>query len=191
MIKKEMTKKELDLEISEKGDFVQIDYLKKFLSKNPSIEMKKYAYDSLAKVYGKKMMFDEAGKMYYNAASMCILFSEKIEYYLRACSVFIKAGLFNKSDEAMKKAMSEANPSKRTEIYFMAKQLYLEQARQYENEFKKNNAVKVYEKILQMKISETERREITKKLLNLYHQLGKFKEYSMLKGLLDSRDRNL
>ena len=190
MIKKDMTRKEIEAVVSGKGDFVEIDYLKRFLMKNPSIDMKKYTYDRLAKVYQRKMMFDEAGKMYYNAASCCITFSEKIQFYINACEVFIKAGLFSRVDEAMKKAMSEATLSKRAEIYFIVKQLYLEQARQYEKELKKNNALKIYEKVLQMKISETEKKDITKKILGLYTQLGKLKEYSMLKGLSEE-DRKL
>jgi len=76
--------------------------------------------------------------------------------------------------------MEISNIVKKAEIYSKVKEIYIRQGEIFENEAKRNSAIKVYEKLLVMKISEAEKEEIKKKLLALYEQLGKFREFSNL-----------
>ena len=48
----------------------------------------------------------------------------------------------------------------REEIVFSIKEFYKKQAEEYEKELKRNSAVKIYEKLLEMSISDLERKEI-------------------------------
>ena len=52
-------------------------------------------------------------------------------------------------------------------------------------EKRRDNEEKVYEKLASMNLSETEKEEVRNKLLHLYEELGKIKEYMMLKGKID------
>jgi len=45
------------------------------------------------------------------------------------------------------------------------------------------HAVRIYEKLLEMNITDLERQEIDKKLLELYEKLGKFDEMKRLNSL--------
>ncbi|MBU2562244.1 MAG: hypothetical protein KKF68_01120 [Nanoarchaeota archaeon] len=183
MLKKAMSKIEIEETLNGKGDFVQIDYLTRFLKENPPIDIKRFVYYKLAVIYEKKCLFSEAAKMYENMAIISIAFSEKIKNYVKETELFIKAGLFDRADEAMKKAMSDANANQRAEIYFSIKTFYKNQAEIYERELRKNNAAKIYEKLLEMNLQESERQEIKKNLLFLYEKLGKFRESDKLKRL--------
>ena len=78
--------------------------------------------------------------------------------------------------------MREANAPEKAEIFTTIKQFYKRQAEIFEFKRRKNNAVKIYEKLLNMDISNIERKEIKKKLLELYENLGKIKEYIALKN---------
>ena len=76
--------------------------------------------------------------------------------------------------------MDEVTIIRKSDIYEDIKKFYRKQAEEYEKEAKRNHAVKVYEKILSMKITDSERNEVKGKLLSLYDQLGKFRESSVL-----------
>lgn len=180
MLDREMSKHEIEKELEGKGDFVKIDYLTRLLSQDPSLHIKKFIYHRLKNIYEEKNMFIDAAKMYDGLADLSIGFSEKVKYLVEETEMFIKAGRFEDADNSMRKAMIEANMTERTEIYWEIKNFYKKQAEIYENDLKRNHAAKIYEKLLEMKITDLERRKIKTKLLELYEKLGKFKEHSIL-----------
>jgi len=179
-----MTKKEVEQELEGKGEYVQIDYLSKFLKEQLTIDLKKFVFLKLASLYEKVMMFSEAGRMYDSAASISIAFTEKINNYLKELECYVKIGAFDRVEFAMKKALGEANSREAEEIYATVKQFYREKAKSLESEMKKNHAARYYEKMLELRISEQERKETREKLMELYKELGKTHEYMLLeKGL--------
>ena len=181
MLKTGMIKSEIEGELAGKGDFIQIDYLTRFLKEPLTMDMKKFVFLKLAELYEKISMLKEAAKNYDNAAMISILFSEKINHYMKEAELYIKADDFEKSDRAMKKAMSQANSTEKNEIYITVKDFYKRQAEIYEKNLKRAHAARFYEKLLEMKISDSERKEIREKLLEIYDKLGKRKEYLVLK----------
>lgn len=181
MIKTGMVKSEIEEQLAGKGNFIQIDYLTRFLKEPLTMDMKKFVFLKLAELYEKISMLKEAAKNYDNAAMVSILFSEKINHYMKEAELYIKADDFEKSDRAMKKAMSQANSTEKNEIYITVKDFYKRQAEAYEKNLKRAHAARFYEKLLEMKISELERKEIKEKLLEIYDKLGKRKEYLVLK----------
>jgi len=91
-------------------------------------------------------------------------------------------GEFNRAEEAMKKAFSQANSVERENIYFEVKHFYKEQARKNEEVGKRASVVRIYEKLLEMRLGFQERKEIKEKLLGLYEKLGERRKYDLLKG---------
>ncbi len=180
-----ISKSDIEKELEGKGDFVQIAYLTEILEKKLPIDIKKFICLKLEEIYEKKFMFKDAAKMFDNVALISIAFSEKIKYHMKEAELYIKAGDFECVDDAMKKAMNDANASEKAEIYFIIKNFYKKQAEIYEKKMKRNHAAKIYEKILHMNIPEAEKEEIKRKLLGLYEKLGKLKEYFILKKSLE------
>ena len=175
-----MTKSEIEQALKGKGDFVQIDHLGRFLKEQMPLETKKFVFLKLSELYEKAKMFNEAAKMCDNAAGLSIPFTEKIKHYTKEAGLYAKAGAFDKVELAMKKAMSQANYREMEEIKIAVKMFYREQAKACEAELKRNQAVRFYEKLMEMKPSESERAEISGKLLDLYKKLGKLHEYNTL-----------
>mgnify|MGYP001566083575 FL=1 len=176
-----MRKEEIEKFLENKGDFVRIDHLSRFLKESLTMDIKKFVCLKLGELYENKLMFSEAAKMYDIAAIFSIPFAEKIKHYIKEAELFIKAGAFDRADEAVRKAMVEAKEKERAEIYVNIKEFYKKQAQIYEKEARRSNSVKIYEKLLEMNLPEVERREIKEKLLNLYEKTGKLKEYYELK----------
>jgi tetratricopeptide (TPR) repeat protein len=180
MLKQDMTKSEIEKDLQGKGDFVQIDHLIRFLKDQLSMDTKKFVFLKLAVLYEKAKLIDEAAKMYNNAAELAITFTEKINYYKKEAELYIKSGAFDRVEKAMRDAMSQANLREKEDIYNSIKQFYKIQAAECEKIEKRNQAVRLYEKLLEMRISESERGEIKAKLLELYRKTGKIKEYSAM-----------
>jgi len=173
-----MRKEEIEQFLENKGDFVRIDHLSRFLKDNLTMDIKKYVAIKLGELYDKKLMFSEAAKMYDIAAIFSIPFAEKIKYYTKEAELFIKTGAFDRADEAVRKAMVEAKEKERAEIYVSIKEFYKKQAQIFEKENRRSN-------------SGTERGEVKEKLLSLYEKTGKLKEYYELKrgklGIISQR----
>ena len=177
-----MSKIQIEEFLKKKGDFVQIDHLSRFVeNKEIPIDKKKFVYKKLADLYNKKGMFTEAARMYNNIAIASVTFSEKIKNYVKEAEFYIKSGNFQGADESMKKAMSEANSTEKNNIYLSIKEFYKKQAESYEKQRQRGHATRVYEKLLEMKLSDSERQEVKDNLLRLYEKLGRIKEYFSIK----------
>ena len=181
MLGEELSKSDIESQLIGKGDFVQMDYLNKLLKQKIHRDTKKFICLKLIEIYNKKNMFNDVAKMYEAIASISIAFSEQIRNNLKATEYYIRAGFFDKADYSMRKALNEASAVERNEINFIAKDLYKRQAEEYERTLKRNHAAKIYEKLLEMNITDEERKEIKEKLMELYEKLGKFKEYNTLR----------
>lgn len=182
MLNKNMRKKEIEEVIEGQGDFVKIDHLTRYLKQMPPLEMRRFAYSKLAKIYEDRRMYFDAAKAYKNMALNSTIYREKIRYHIKEAESYIQAGEFNEADKALKSALSEANKDQRVQIYREIKQFYKEHAEALEKEFKTNHASKVYEKILTLNLTEEEEKEARQKLIELYEKLGKLKEVKFLKG---------
>lgn len=163
-----------------KGDFVQIDYLTRFLKLSPPISMRKYSYLALARIYLNRSSFTEAAKMFNNASINCLTFKEKQECHLKEAKSYVRATEYDKSIQALKKAFSEANQKERKKLFEDLIDYYKKVGEDFESSGLPGKATKLYEKLITMKISQEDKDEIREKLLILYKKLGRTKEYDAL-----------
>lgn len=185
-----MTHSEIESFLGGLGDFVQIDHLLRFLREPENTnEMKKFIYLKLAKIYEKKGMFFDASKAYSNAAIYSLKDAEKGSFCVKECEALIRGGFFEHVDKTIQKGYANMTPEERAWIYTKIKELYKKQAEEYETQLKRSNAVRVYEKMLELRLSEPEKKEIKERLMNLYEKLGKKKEY-MVSGQGGERRKN-
>lgn len=179
-----ISKSQIENDIEGKGNFVKIDYLTRFLKESSSTDIKKFIFLKLAETYENAGMTKESAKNYGNAGMASITFSDKMKYFVKEAETYIKAGDLELAEKAMRKAMSEANSVEKREIYLTVKDFLKKQAELYEKALKRGNAAKIYEKLLQMKVDEGEKKEFMEKLADLYDKLNRRKEYLALKEKL-------
>lgn len=193
MLKKEMGKGEIETFLNGKGDYVQIDHLSRLVKERDlALDKKKFAYQRLADLYEKKRMFVEAGKMYSNLGLLATTFVDKIKVYIREVEMYVKGSEMGMADIAIAKAIGEATEKERPKIYATIKEFYKTQALAAEKENRRATAIKVYEKLLQMKIIDSERAEVKAKLMSLYEKTGRMREYFAIKeGKVEGRKDEL
>jgi tetratricopeptide (TPR) repeat protein len=183
MLSKDMTKVEIEEQLKNKGDFVKIDHLNRLLAeKGLPIDKRKFVSAKLAEIYEAKGMFSHAAKIYSNIAIASVTFSDKIKNHMKEAELYIKGGQFEFVDDAIKKAIGEATGIERENILTNIKAFYRKQGEVYEKEKRRSQAVKLYEKLLQMNLSVGERQEVKTRLIDLYEKTGKIREYFALKN---------
>ena len=182
---KEMTKSQIEKEISQWGEYVQIDNLTRFLKTNPGIpiDVKRFVNQKLGEVYEKRRMFIDSATSYEKVGEMCVLRPEKLKNFLKAVNNYIKAGSFDRADETARKCLRESSSLERAEILKSLKEFYKQEAERGIKENKRSNTAKVYERMLEMAtIPIPEKTEIKEKLLKLYLTLGMMPQYNKIKG---------
>jgi len=177
MLRKEMTKVEIEKELSGKGDYVLIDNMTRFLKENLPLDIKRFVYLKLVAVYERRSMFSEAAAVYDKLIELALTPSDKINYRTKATECYVKSGFYDKADLSMKNLSSEAKVGERAKINSSVKDFYLKQAQTYEKEKRRARAIQIYQKILEMNLLEVEKNEINKKLLVLYKETGMIREF--------------
>jgi tetratricopeptide (TPR) repeat protein len=179
-LKRDMHKDEVEAVLRGKGEFVQIDYLNRYLKLMPPIEMKKFAFLKLAQIYESRKLYSDVARCYRNIAMIALTFKDKFEFLMKETEAWIKAGEFFEADKSMKNALIESSVSEKPGITKQVIGFYKAHAELLEKEMKRNQATKYYEKLLKMEIGESEKQIIKNKLGELYERLGKIREKSMI-----------
>ena len=128
-------------------------------------------------------MFTQAARAYRNASMNCTIFREKVNCLIEEAKRYIKATEFIESDKAVKIALSEATFEQKKQIAEDIKAFYRKVAEEFEKQMKRNQASKIYEKMLKMNFSEEEKQKIKLKLKELYEKLWKIKQIRFLEGI--------
>jgi tetratricopeptide (TPR) repeat protein len=184
MLRKEMTKAEIEKELSGKGDYVLIDNITRFMKENIPTEMKKFLYAKLAGIYEKRNMFSDAADVYGRLTEISAAPAEKENCLVKETENYIKSGFFDKADMSIKKIIATVKANERPKIMIAIKEFYKTQAKTYEKEKRRSFAVKTYEKLLTLNISDFEKDEINKNLLGLYKELGMMGPYMVMRKKL-------
>jgi len=177
-----ITKSEIEKEIEGKGNFIKIDKLNRFLRQAQSTDVKRFIFLKLAEIYEASNMPQESAKMYNHAAISSITFKDKIKYFIKETEMNVKAGDFQNADDSLKKALGESNSSQKEGILSEVKEFYKKQGELYEKENKRGQAMRIYEHLAGMRLSDDERFNVREKLLELYDKTGSIRKFKLLKG---------
>ncbi len=184
MLVKETTKEAIDAKAATMSDFLKMEYFESSLKQNKeaSFEIKKYANTQLANLYEGRSMYLEAARKMNSIADISTTFNEKRLAFLRVLDLCIKAGSYDRADDAFKKAMACANLKEKEDIKIQMKNWYKVHAAGYEKHLKHGNALKAYEKVYSLELNDNEKQETRQKLMQLYNRLGKIREYNAIKS---------
>ncbi len=177
----EKTPSEIEARLQNMGEFVQMSYLQRALNSGLDFETKKFVLVRLAKIYEKKGMFVDAAKCVKSAADINTTFRGQISDYMKSVELYIKGSNYAEADRIFSQALALGNTKEKEEMKNNLKNYYMTQGKLYLSGDRRNYAKVVFEKMLRMDLSVSERNEVNAILLNLYDKLGNVKEYMKLK----------
>ena len=180
-LKKEMSVQEVEEFLKNKNDFTKIDYLTRFLHEKLPAETRKIVFMKLGEVYERSSMFMDSGRAYEKAIELSPEKDRK-NVSIKAAQALIRAGDFNRADELIRNVVSKSSDFERRDIFNSLKTFYLFTAEMHEKSRKLAEAIKIYERVLTMNITDEEKKKIKARLMDLYQKLGRVKEYIDIKG---------
>lgn len=170
------------------SDFGKVAYLESALTHNFTFDIKRFLYTTLADVCEKKKLYEKAAKAIVNRTTIEVTYRERIASFTKAGELYAKAGKVEESIHTFLKATSEANSIEKQQIKTKVKNILLACAEEAYKSSKRSNAIKYYEKLLEMPMPDAEKQEIKNKLITIYKSLGKFAEVKSLEmGLRGSQ----
>lgn len=181
----EPTKEDIDRVLAGKGEFVKLDRIENFLRQTKSLEIRKFLLGKQAEIYENKGMLSESARIHDALAHLSITFADKTSQHMKETELYIKASLLEQADLAMKKAMSELDDKQKEGIKRSVVEFYLNQGNALEKSQRRAQAIKLYEKMITMSyLSSGDKESVNKRLLTLYEQTGKVREFFNLKNKL-------
>ena len=182
---KETTRQEVEERASKMSDFLKMEYLEKCIKSHISLDVKKFAHNHLAELYDKRSMYAEAAKHKSALAELTTTFKDKRNAFVQETELWIKAARFLEADNAIKKALACSNTIEKQEVKDIAKQMYKNQAILNLKNQRNAAALKFYEKLQSLELTEDEKNDVRKNLLFLYDKLGKVREFYKIKKLME------
>jgi tetratricopeptide (TPR) repeat protein len=182
MYVKEKSRKDIEMRLDSMGDYMKMGYLAACLKNPIDLDTRKFVLIRLAGLYEVRGMFLDAGKMIRAAAGINTTYQAKITDFVKACELFIRAGDYEQADSCMMRAIAIANEKQKEEIRRSVKESYKVWGRYYLENSKRKQAISLYERLWSFDLGEDEKQDVKKRLLDLYNQLGKIREYNILKN---------
>lgn len=171
----EKNRGEIEARASKMSDFLKMEYLENCLKRFSDIEILRYCYAELSRLYEKNIMYHEAIKYIEKFQEVCISQREKIQAYIREIELLVKGGYYERVNFAYSKLLEIASPKELIEIENKIINMYKSEAEKFEKANKNALALKVYERLARA-VKDSEKPEIKNKILILYKKLGKVRE---------------
>lgn len=159
----------------------KIVYLESALRVSASdFEVKRFLWKELSRLYGERKMFERAARALENLAGLEPMWKDRMDSYVEAARMFCYVGKIEDAENMFIRAARDAGRADKEKVKLARKNVYLSSANELEKKGKRASAAKFYEKLIKMKLDETERLEIVEKLKVSYKALGMFREARML-----------
>ncbi len=171
----EKTKEEIEARANRMQDFLKMEYLEECSKKSTSIEVLRYCYFELSKLYERHSMYSDAVKYITKFRQLNIGNKERIRAYLREVELLIKGGSYDKADFLLRELIKISGAEEREEIIKRVVDTYKKEAARFELAKKHSSLLKVYEKLVHL-VDEDERVIIQKRRVTLLNILGKVRE---------------
>ena len=171
----EKNKLEIEQKAGKMSDFLKMEYLEECTKKFHDIEILRYCYSELSKLYEKRNMFSEAIKNMTKFKEFCILQKEKTECFKKEIELYIRNGNYERAEMVFREGIHELKDTDRLELKRKIIEAYKQEMARFEKANMMSGALKVYEKLAHHLVDK-ERNEVRKKMVIAYKKLGRIRE---------------
>lgn len=164
-------------------DLMKMEYLESVLKVNEfGMDIRKFVFFNLGDLYAKRLMYEKAAKAYFGKAGFDSTYREKIDSLMKAGENYARSGNLMGAEDMFARAMREANAEQKKAIEVGKIQIFVKIAEELEKKARMSNAVKFYEELLKMKVSDSDKAKIKAKLIDYYKRMGKFVDAKLVES---------
>lgn len=180
-----LTKTDVELDIKGKGEFVQIDHLKRFLLRADSTEVKKFILLKLAALHELHNFFVDAARNLEAAAEITLADGEKKEIYVKEIEVLMKAEQFDLADRVLIKALSCSTSKEKGEVHGRYLEFYKSLGKKLESDGKQRKALYVYKKLYSLNnLPVNCKIETKQRMKDIYMKTGNVAEFHRIEKMV-------
>jgi hypothetical protein len=179
--------KEIQEKAGRMSDFLRMEYLESAAEKFHEVEIHRYCYLELSRLYEARKMYSDAIKYIFKYQETLVIQTEKNKAMFKEIELLIRAGQYERADLLVKKLMENSKEKEKFELIRKVVDEYKKEALVFEKQSKNAALAKVYEKLL-FYLSDAEKNDFKRKLAGAYKKLGKVRESLELERSLE---RNL
>ena len=180
----EKTKEEVTNKAVTMSDFLRIEYLELCTENIKDLEVLRYCYEELAKLYEKWVMYSEALKYLAKLNSLTISKNDKFKIFEKEIEILIKSGNYDNVLSYYKEIVKITNTIKEYELKRKIVELFKMEANKLESGKKYSSLSRLYEKLIPF-LADIEKKDIMKRLLTTYEKLGKVREFLELEKSIE------
>tara|TARA_Y100000310_G_scaffold323082_1_gene382978 strand:+ start:742 stop:1311 length:570 start_codon:yes stop_codon:yes gene_type:complete len=177
----ENNRRDIQERMKSMGNYMQMHYLESCLKSKIDFDTRKFVLLTLSGMYESRGIKEKAGTYMRDAANINTTYKDKIKDFLKAGELFVKADKYEDADKCFELALACGSESEREMIKSSKNEFYKTQARLYLGQGKRRPAVKVYEKLLSLPLSDQDKDKYQRELVELYEKLAMFRELRMMK----------
>lgn len=167
--------KEIQEKAKRMSDFLKMEYLESAAEKFHDVEIHRFCYLELSKLYESRKMYSDAIKYIFMYQETLVTQTDKNNAMIKEVDLLIKAGQYDRADLLTKKLLEHSKDKERFEVLRRVIELYKQVALQFEKEHKNSATAKVYEKLIPY-LNDPEKTDFKRKLVESYKKLGKIRE---------------
>jgi tetratricopeptide (TPR) repeat protein len=171
----EKNKREIEERAGKMSDFLRMEYLEECAKKFQDIDILRYCYSELSKLYEKRNMFSEAIKYTAKFKELCILQKEKVGCFNKEIELYIRNVAYERAEAVYREGIQELKDIDKMELKRKIIEIYKQEAEKFEKTNRMSGALKIYEKLVHH-VVDKEREEIKRKMISSYKKLGKIRE---------------
>jgi len=157
------------------SDFLKMEYLERCSERFNDVNILRYTYTELIKLYEGRVMYSDALKYLAKLQSLTISTNEQLTLYEKEIALYIKSGHYDNVLGSYKNAVKLTNELGNLELRRKIVKLFNDEANKFEISKRYAALAKLYEKLIPW-LNDNEKNEIRKRLFEIYKKLGKVKE---------------
>lgn len=171
----EKNKREIEEKAGKMSDFLKMEYLEECAKKFHDIEISRFCFSELSKLYENRNMFSESIKYISKFKELCILQKEKVNCFNKEIELYIKNRSYERAEAVYREGIQELKDLDKIELKRKIIEYYRQEADRFEKTNRMSGALKVYEKLVHHLVDK-EREDIKRKMALAYKKLGKIRE---------------
>ncbi|MFH1358469.1 MAG: hypothetical protein ABIH37_01115 [archaeon] len=171
----EKTKEAIKTKSEKMNDFLKMEYFEECSKKISEIEILRYCYFELSKLYEKHSMYTDAIKYIIMFRQLAIGNKERRKAYLIEAELLIKSGQYDRAEFLYNQLIKSLSGIEKFETTEKIINIYKHEIVKFEKSNRNIILLKLYEKFIHL-LPENKKILIKKRILDVLKKLGKVKE---------------
>lgn len=180
----EKTLREVQEKAGKMSDFLRMEYLESAAMALHDIEVHRYCYLELSRLYEGRKMYSDAIKYIFKYQESLVSQFDKNKAMFKEIELLLRAGQYERADMLVKKLMEHIVDSDKFELIKRVIEIYKQEAIKFEKENRISIVARIYERLLNY-LSDAEKNEYKRKLAFAYKKIGRVRESIELEKSLE------